>query len=184
MVSLMSLWLPILLSAVAVFIASSLVHMLLRYHDSDFVKAPNEDTLLGAMRDLPPGDYRMPYTTREQLKDPAFVERVGQGPVVLFTVMGGGMQKAFKNSLILWFVYSLVVSLFAAYLTSRALDPGAPYLDVFRFAGTTAFLGYALAQAHESIWWGRRWSTTLKAMFDGLVYGLLTGGVFGWLWPR
>jgi hypothetical protein len=55
---------------------------------------------------------------------------------------------------------------------------------VFRFAGTTAFLGYAFALAHDSIWFKRRWSTTVKFLFDGLLYGLLTAGTFGWLWPR
>jgi len=34
-----------------------------------------------------------------------------------------------------------------------------------------------------SIWYRRSWSTTLKATLDGVIYGLLTGGAFGWLWP-
>ncbi len=66
----------------------------------------------------------------------------------------------------------------------RALGPGANYLHVFRFAGATAFLGYAGALSQMSIWYRRAWSLTIKSSFDGLIYGLLTAGTFGWLWPR
>jgi hypothetical protein len=78
----------------------------------------------------------------------------------------------------------VIVSIFAAYIAGRALGPGAPYLEVFRFAGSTAFAGYALALAQNSIWYKRNWGATLKSMFDGLVYALLTAGTFGWLWSR
>ena len=87
-------------------------------------------------------------------------------------------------SLALWFVYSVTVGIFAAYITGRALSQGAHYLAVFRFAGCTAFLGYAAALWQNSIWYKRAWSSTLKSTVDGLVYALLTAGVFGWLWPR
>ena len=83
-----------------------------------------------------------------------------------------------------WFVYCLIVGVFAAYITSRAAAPGAEYLSVFRFAGCTAFIGYSLAHMQRSIWFKQAWSTTLKNMFDGLIYGLLTAGSFAWLWPE
>ena len=51
-------------------------------------------------------------------------------------------------------------------------------------AGATAFLGYSLALIQESIWKGQTWGVTFKHVFDGLIYGLLTAGTFGWLWPR
>jgi hypothetical protein len=78
----------------------------------------------------------------------------------------------------------VVVEIFAAYIAGRALSAGAPYLHVFRFAGATAFVGYSLALWQMSIWYRRAWSSTIKATVDGLIYALLTGGVFGWLWPR
>jgi len=77
-----------------------------------------------------------------------------------------------------------VVSVFAAYAASIAFAAGTPYLKVFRLASTVAFAGYALAVLHDWIWHARSASYTLKTMFDGLVYALLTGGVFGWLWPH
>ena len=185
MVPLTSLWLPILLSAVVVFIGSSLLHMVLKYHRTDFAKVPNEDALLDALRPIPPGDYMMPYSSGpEQMKDPAFQDKVKRGPMAVLTIMHGDMQTSFKKALALWFVYSLVVSVFAAYIAGRALRPRTEFAEVFRFVGTTAFLGYALAMAQQSIWYGKKWSTTFKSMFDGLIYALLSAGIFGWLWPK
>ena len=185
MVTIASLWLPIILSAIVVFLASSLLHMVLKYHNSDFAKLPNEDAVADALRSAPVGDYMIPYASGPaERKVPAFKEKMSRGPIVMMTVLGTDMQKMFTKSLTLWFVYALIVSIFAAYIGGRAVGPGTEYLTVFRFVGTTAFLGYALALAQGSIWWGRKWSTTMKSMFDGLVYALLTAGVFGWLWPR
>src|SRR5215475_4418598 len=99
------------------------------------------------------------------------------------TISPGGPPSMGK-SLSLWFLYCLVVNFFSAYVASRALGSGAPYLSAFRFVGTAAFMGYSLALAQDSIWYRRSWNTTLKSMVDGLVYGLLTAGTFGWLWPR
>ena len=43
---------------------------------------------------------------------------------------------------------------------------------------------YALSNIMNSIWKGVRWGTTFKYVVDGIVYGLVTGGTFGWLWPK
>jgi hypothetical protein len=185
MVGLMSLWLPILLSAVFVFVVSSIIHMFLGYHSNDFGKVPSEDQVMDALRpfNIPPGDYVVPCAgSSKNMKSPEFVEKVNRGPVAFITVFPTGMPKM-GASLAQWFVYCAVVSLFAAYIASRALDPGAHYLAVFRFVGAAAFLGYAVALWQNSIWYKRKWSTTLKSTFDGLVYALFTAGTFGWLWP-
>jgi hypothetical protein len=186
MVPATSLWLPILLSAVIVFVASSVMHMVLRYHRADYARLPAEEEILAAMRTagVPPGDYLFPWAgSPAAMKDPAYVEKRKRGPTGLLTVMQGGMP-SMAPYLAKWFVYCIVVSLFAAYIAGRALGPGVPYLSVFRFVGSTAFVGYSLALWQNSIWYGRKWSTTLKSNFDGLIYGLLTAGVFGWLWPK
>ncbi len=183
--SLTSLWLPILLSAVLVFVASSVLHMVLKYHRADYDKTPQEDAILNVVQGMPPGEYMLPYMAGpDAAKDPAVAARMERGPMTHVRIVRGKIADAFKKALIGWFIYSLVVGLFAAYLTSRALGPGAEYLEVFRFAATTAFLGYGLALAQDSIWFGKRWSNTLRSMVDSLIYGLLTGGVFGWLWPK
>jgi hypothetical protein len=86
--------------------------------------------------------------------------------------------------LFLWFIFILLVAVFAAYVAAMALPPGAHYLAVFRFVGTAAFLAFSLGLLHDSIWYARQWSTTFKLMFDGLIYSLVLAGTFGWLWPK
>jgi hypothetical protein len=186
MTGLSALWLPILLSAVFVFIASSLIHMASPWHKSDYPKLSNEDQVMDALRPLaiPPGDYFIPRpSSREGMRSPEFAQKVNAGPVVVFTVMPSGGISMGRN-LILWFVYCVVVSVFAAYIAGRALPQGTLYLTVFRFAGATAFIGYSAALWQMSIWYHRAWTTTIKATVDGLIYALLTAGAFGWLWPR
>jgi len=186
MVPVLSLWLPILLAAVIVFIASSIIHMVLPFHRNDYKTLPDEDGVMDALRkfDIPPGDYVFPCVkSPTEMKSPAFVEKRKKGPVGMMTVIPGG-DVAMGPSLAQWFVYCLVVGIFAAYVAGRALPVGAHYRAVFRFAGVTAFVGYGLALWQNSIWYKRAWATTLRSAIDSLVYGLLTAGVFGWLWPR
>lgn len=186
MVTVLSLWLPILLSAVLVFFASFLIHMVLGYHRADHGKLPKEDAVMDALRgfDIPPGDYMVPCAEGPgAMKDPAFLARRDKGPVAVMTVMKPG-PFSMGSDLVKWFVYCGVVSTFAGYLASRAAHPGTRYLEVFRYAGTTAFCGYALALWQDSIWYKRQWGTTIRYTFDGLVYALLTAGTFGWLWPK
>jgi len=185
MTGLMSLWLPILLSAVIVFVISSVIHMLSPWHKGDYPKMPNEDRVRDLLRPLaiPPGDYMVPRpSSREEMASPAFMEKYKQGPNLIVTVLPTGAWSMGKN-LIQWFVYAVVVGIFAGYVAGRALPPGSEYLHVFRFVGVTAFAGYSLALWQMSIWYNRSVLTTFKSTVDGLIYGLLTAGTFGWLWP-
>jgi hypothetical protein len=185
MVPLMSLWLPILLAAVVVFLASFVLHMVLPYHWSDYGKLPDEAGAMSALRGVPPGDYLFPkVNTPKDMKDAAFLEKWRAGPVGRLTILKTGPAPAMGRSLVLWFLFCVVVSIFAAYIAGRALQPGSPYLQAFRFAGATAFVAYSLGQFPESIWMGRPWATTVKSTVDGLIYALLTAGIFGWLWPK
>jgi hypothetical protein len=186
MVPVASLWLPIVLSAVIVFLASWIVHMFLPFHRSDFAKLPQEDAVLDALRSLniPSGQYLAPFAnTPAQMKQPEYVEKRKRGPSVFLNVVTGA-DSGMGKSLLQWFVYLLVISLFAAYLAHKAMLSGAPYLAVFKFVGVAAFMAYALGHAHQSIWYRQAWRTTVNYFVDGLIYSLLTAGVFGWLWPR
>lgn len=185
MIPVVSLWLPILLAAILVFVLSAITHMVLKYHNTDYGPLPGEDEVRRAMREqgVQPGEYVVPYAaTPKEMGEPAYIAKTTEGPVALITVRESGPPTIGKQ-LGQWFVYCLIVSVFAAYVTSRAVGAGAEYLDVFRFAGTAAFLAYALGTWQETIWFGRSASTTLKNTFDGLIYALATAGVFGWLWP-
>lgn len=182
MVALTSLLLPLVLSAVFVFVASSIIHMFLGYHANDFTPMPNEEVARAALR-LPPGDYATPYAgSMAEMKSPEYTQKLQQGPIAFVTVAPPSAA-SMGRSLVLWFIYCLVVSLFAAYIAGRALGPGAHYLEVFRFAGATAFAGYALGGWSDTIWYHRSAVTRVKNTFDGLIFALLTAGTFGWLWP-
>jgi len=186
MVQITALWLPVLVSAVIVFIASSIIHTVLPWHKGDYPKLANEDDVRKALRPLaiPPGDYMVPRpSSQEDLRSPEFVQKMNEGPVIMMTVMPNGPW-SMKRNLVQWFVFCLVVGILAAYVAGAALPPGTPYLHVFQLAGVTAFIGYAVALWPMSIWYRRAWSLTVKATIDGLIYALLTAGVFGWLWPR
>ncbi|HET9948118.1 MAG TPA: hypothetical protein VFQ22_04230 [Longimicrobiales bacterium] len=182
-----ALWLPILLASVLVFVASFLLHVVIPLHASDFRGMPDEDAVQEALRrhELAPGDYMLPFApTPEHMRSEEYRAKLERGPAAIVTVLKpsvvlGGMGATFVQ----WFAYTLLVGVLAAYMAGRTLPAGAEYLEVFRVTGTTAFAAYAMALLQDSIWYGRGWSMTLKTVFDGLVYALLTGGVFGWLWP-
>lgn len=184
-VPLTALWLPIILSAVIVFVASSIIHMLLGYHRSDYRKLPDEDKVLAALRSisLPRGLYHFPFSTHKEMKSPEMQEKFKQGPVGLLTIFPTGPVNMGKF-LSLWFVYCLIISYFVAYLTGRTVSSGSDYLMVFRVAGTVAFMAYGVGAIPNSIWGGQPWSNTIKHVFDGLIYALLTAGTFGWRWPH
>jgi hypothetical protein len=186
MVGLHDLWLPVLLSAVFVFIASSIIHMVFQsWHRNDYLPVPDQDKVMDALRpfNIPPGDYMLPRAgSFAAAKSPEFTEKLKKGPVAIFTVLPNG-EMGMGKPLALWFLYSVVVSVFAGYVAGRALPAGSEYLEVFRFAGTTAFVGYTLAYWPMWIWFRRSFSTTVKDTIDGLIYALITAGTFGWLWP-
>src|ERR1700747_989148 len=166
MVMLGSLWLPILLSAVIVFIASSIIHMVLPYHRGDYKQLPEEERVLGALRplDLKPGLYTFPYGTHKEMHSPAMQEKRKVGPVGLMTIFPKGPIKMGKF-LGLWFVYCLVVSLFGASLGAHTIGPYTTYRHVFHVAGIAAFLAYGIGQIVNGIWGGQPWGNVAKNVF-------------------
>ena len=186
MVSLGSLWLPVLLSAVLVFITSSLIHMVLKYHASDYKRLPNEDAVRAAIRsgNPEPRQYVFPYAGgMKEMDTPEMKQKYLDGPIGVLALRRPG-PFTMTPALGQWFLYSLLVSFFIAYIAAHSIPAGTRYLDVFRVVGAIGFLAYAAGQIPQSIWMGKPWSITWKDVFDGLLYGLVTAGVFGWLWPR
>jgi hypothetical protein len=183
MVSLADLWLPILLSAALVFVASSVIHMLLGWHNADFKKFAAEDAVMDALRpfNLAPGGYVAPRPdSMAQMNSPEFKAKMARGPRFSLTVL---RDSSFARNLVLWFVFGIVVAAFAAYVAGLTLPAGAPYMTVFRVTSTVAFAAYVLALWHNWIWYSSGLGATVRSTIDGLVYALLTGGAFGWLWP-
>jgi len=185
LVPLTALWLPIVVAAVIVFLASFIMHMLLPYHRSDYGQLPDEDNVRSALRaaGLKRGLYVFPFGTHKDMKSPAMVEKYKQGPVGFMTILPSG-PPAMPKYLVQWFVFCLIIGFFTAYLTGHTVAPGANYLVVFRVAGCASFMAYGLGNLSNGIWKGQPWGVTIEEVIDGLIYGLLTAGTFGWLWPR
>ena len=185
MVLLAALWLPILLSAVIVFIASSIMHTVLPYHNSDYRKLPEEDAVLAAFRSagVTRGLYHFPHCNHKDMKTPAMQEKFKQGPVGFVTIFPSG-PVSMPKFLVQWFIYCLLISFVVAYLAAHTVVPAAPFRHVLRVVGTAAFLGYGLGAFVNAIWKGQTWSMTLKEVFDGFIYAVLTAGTFAWLWPH
>jgi hypothetical protein len=136
--------------------------VLIRWHRNDFRRLSSENE-----KERESDEYR---------------QKLEKGPVGMLTVISADYQLGRK--LVSWFLYSILVGLFTAYLTGRAVGPGAQFLEVFRFSGATAFGAYSLALLQNSIWYGRRWGATLRSVLDGFVYAVVTAGTFGWFWPQ
>jgi hypothetical protein len=182
---LIDLWLPILASAVAVFVVSSIIHMVLPWHRGDYGKLDGEDAVLEAMRNqsVRPGCYMFPCPgSMKEMGTPEMVAKYEKGPVGYMTVIPNG-PPAMGKSLVQWFLYTLLIGIFVAYLGSLAVEPGTAFKGVLRITGGVAVLAHAVGYLQDSVWKGQRWGITLKFVVDGIVYGLVTGIVFALLWP-
>lgn len=183
--ALTALWLPILASAVVVFIISSIIHMALTFHKGDYKKLPGEDAVLEVMRnqDVAPGGYMFPCAgSMKAMASSEMITKYDAGPVGFMNVVPSGVPNVGK-SLLQWFLYSVVIGIFTAYAAALGLDRGADAMTVFRVTAAVAVLGYAAADIPSSIWKGQRWACTMKFVADGVVYGVATGATFAWLWP-
>jgi len=181
-----ALWLPILVSAVVVFILSALINMLTPWHAADYRKLPNEDAIADALRQyaIPPGDYMLPRASgMADMKSAEFTERLNRGPRMTLSVLPNG-PSSLGRSLVLWFIFVLVVTFIGAHVASGVLPAGAEGAHVFHTIGLYAFAAYAFALWPVSIWYGRGWGITLRATVDGLIYAIATGLIFMWFWPR
>lgn len=186
MVGLAALWMPIVVSSVFVLVALVIIHAALGWHKNDMSGVPGEAKFMETMRALNvrPGDYRFPFSnSTAEMQTPEFEAKMTLGPVGNMTVQQNGEINMGKL-LGLWFVYSLFIAVLAAYVTGHTRGPGAPYLEVFRVSGAVAFCCYVMAHWQNWIWWGKSTRFTVTNSLDGIIYALITGGTFGWLWPR
>ena len=186
MPSLAELWMPILLAAVLVFVASSLIHMVFKWHNPDYRKLGNEDEVRTALRasNPAPGQYMIPYCIgAEGMKDPAMQKKWEEGPIGFLMLRPAGMP-SMGASLGQWFALALLVSLASGYLASRTVPEGASFLAVCRVVGVTTFLAYACGGPINAIWAAKPWVSAAKEVLDAFIYGLVSACAFGWLWPR
>lgn len=179
--SILDLWLPILVSAIVMWIASTLIWTVMPWHKKDYSKAKDEEGVRSALRGAAKGFYSVPHCADQaEYKTPEMEKKLAEGPVAFITVLPDGSPSMAKN-IVFTFVFFVFIAILCAYFVSRTVAPGTDYLGVFRVAGCVAWIANGVAHIPESIWFGRPWSSTVKSLTDALIYGLLAGGVFGWL---
>lgn len=178
--TILTLWLPVVASAVIVFFAGAVIWMVMPWHKSDWNRTSDEEAVRAALSSTEPGMYSVPNCPPDQFNDPEMQQKFIDGPQAFITVVPSGLPQM-GGKLLMMFLYNLFVAVLCAYILSRTMSAGADYLSVFRITGAVAFIAYGVAYIQESIWFGRRWSMTIKTFLDALIYAVLTGGVFGWL---
>lgn len=183
-VALTDLWIPILVSAVVVFITSSIIWMVLPIHKNDYSKLPEEEKMLQSIREqkLPGGMYMFPFCDHKNMKSPENIEKLKAGPWGCITVMEKPVNMG--ASLSMWIVNILLLTTGVAYLASTAYMKGTGYMKIFTFVAIAAFVAHGGGILTDSIWKGRPWKALPASLFDAIVYALLTAGIFGWLWPK
>ena len=183
--SILDLWQPILLGSFVAWVASALIHMALKYHNSDYRQLSNEDAVGAAIKSGNPGlgVHSLPYCVdMAKMNDAGMQAKFRDGPVAFVTVFPNGMPNMGKL-VGLQFLHFVVGGALVAYCATLALLPGAEAMAVFRFVTTVAFLGFGWAVVPFSIWYGHAWSTAAKYLLDALIYGASFGGCFAGLWP-
>ena len=185
MVNIAQLWLPIVLGTVLAWVASALIHMLLKYHNSDYQPLSNEDEVSTAMRNgsVEQGFYCMPYCSdMSEMQNEDLQHKFIKGPVAFIAVFPSGLPQMGKL-MVQQILFFLIGCAMIAYVAGLSLSPGAEYMTVFRFVGTVGFMTFGWAVVPFSIWYGHPWSTTGKYLLDAFIYGAVVAGTFAWLWP-
>lgn len=173
-----ALWMPILVSSVVVWIVSAITHMALPFHKNDFSRLPDEEKVRGSLAGVPGGNYMFPYCTQQEMNSPEFKEKLKSGPSGTVMVSSGEINMG--QNLLLTLLCYILIGIFVAYLGHHSIPGSAPYLEKFRFAGTVALAGHTLGWLPFAVWY--RNIKVWPNVFDGVVYALVTAGIFGWLW--
>ena len=182
-VALSALWLPILLSGIGVWLASSLIWAVIQYHNSDWQPLADEDGARAALKGTSPGQYAVPHAADNAAKaDEAWQRKYKEGPVAMIMVMPHG-ELGMGKQLGQWLAWCLLISLLVAYVAGITLPPGADYLKVFQVTSMTAILAHGGGAGMNMIRFGATGGRTVKDIIDAVIYGLVTAGIFGWLWP-
>ena len=184
-VSMIDVWLAILLAGVFCWVASAIIHMVLKYHNADMKSLSNEDSVSKALREEEPspGLYHMPFCgDMSEMGKPEVQEKFHKGPVAIVTIFANGLPPMGKL-LAQQFLFFVVVSALLAYVMIMSVPMGMDYMIVFRQVFVMAFIAYGMGGLPFSIWYGHPWSNCLRFLLDAVIYAGVTAGTFAWLWP-
>lgn len=177
------LWLPIVVSGVAVFLMSALNWTALPTHKTEFSGFSNDEDVSAALRvsAKSPGRFVTPNLLGGAGNTPEGKAKLERGPLAYVTIAGPGLP-SMGQMMGLSLTSAIAISALVGYVAANSLAPDASYLHVFRITGTVTFMAYACGTLSESIWFARPWKSQMLNAFDSLLYAGITGGVFGWLW--
>ena len=181
----MHVLMALILAAVLVFIASSLVHMVFKWHNSDYLKLGNEDEVRAAIRKTSPGpgQYVIPHCIdMKEVQSPEMQKKFIEGPVG-FVVLRQPGPPTMGGHLAKWFGLNLLVAGAVACILCTTIAPGAGGHRVFHIAVLATFIAYGAGAISDGIWKGEPWKSVFKDLLDALIYGLVSGVAFCWLWP-
>jgi hypothetical protein len=173
------LWMAILVSTGAVFVASALLWMVLPFHKGDYKPLPSQAELSGLLaRQAPPaGRYMVPWCDPGSKTPPD-----PNQPRAVLLVQYGPMSMG--KPLLTWLLHLLILETLVAYAVSIVLPRGEDGMTVFRLTSVVALLAYGGGVVPRAIWEGVPWKQIPVGLFDAVIYAAATGAIFMWLWPQ
>jgi hypothetical protein len=186
MAHLLQAWLPILASAIGVFVASSLIHMVFKWHNSDYRALSNEAEVAAAIRaGAPaPGQYVIPHCPgMKDMANEATQAKFREGPVGFITLRPNGMP-SMGSALGLWFAFTLLVATISAAIPLQIYGLGGERHAVAHLAALVTLLTYAGGSIQQGIWMGKPWRSVAKDLLDALIFAVVTAFAFAFLWPH
>ena len=183
-----TLWLPIILSAVGIFIASAVIHMVLQWHQPDYKQFPNEEEVRRVLRagnTQGGGEYTVPWcASPKDSGTPEMQKKFEEGPIGFLTLWPPGAKVNMGKTLGQWFAFTLVVAAIIGYVAYKAILVPETFGQVARLTGALAFFAYGAGSIPYGIWFGKPWKSVSKDVLDAAIYAVITGVAFGMLWTK
>ena len=185
-VTLLQLWLPIILGGLFSWIASAIIHTVIKYHNADYKKLSNEDQVAAAFRQSQPkpGLYHMPHCIdMKEMQNESMQEKLKSGPIAMISVFENGLPKMGKL-LIQQILFFIVACIMIAYIATLTLNSSSDFMSIFRILMIVGFLTFGYGIIPHSIWLGQPWANCIRYLFDALIYAVIIAATFAWLWPQ
>ncbi len=179
------LWMPILVTAVLIFIASTMIHMVFKWHNADYQKLTNEDDVRAVVHasSAEPGQYMIPYCVdMKEMGGEVMMKKFNDGPVAFLTVRKNGTP-AMGSTLFQWFIFTIVIASFAGWIAMSVFSGKADARAAGQMVGLISFLAYGAGSVPLGIWLGKSWGSVAKDLLDAVIYGVISWLVFAWCWP-
>lgn len=179
--SVFSLWMPIVGSGFATHFASTLAWTVLPHHKPEIKSLGDKEEQFTdwiACKEIEPGQYVFPYCEdMKQTETELFKQKQGKcsGELRVWA-RPVNMLAAMVKTLGFFLFAAFMIGYVCAYTLTPYTDKG----DVFRIVLVLGIMTHCFAIFPRVFWFPRSYATSLV---DGVVYALLTAGIFYALWP-